>query len=448
MKTIYRKQLFQICLVVFCAVMPPAMPRARAAVLTPALVQSASHLNGPMDSPTCAAIFPTNNTAGNLIVVAVTVGSSASQDQPFVTDTQGNTYYPATPQVTWRTTGGGTSAQIFYAPNIRGGSNIVTMTEGAPGVNGAEDGAGNAFNVIIIHEYSGIALASPLDVSSVANGITDDGPAAISSGSATTSKDGELIFGYANIYRGNLSAGPGFTLRQSPDGASEDMVQTTAGPIAAVEIDSNLGSFFGMMMAAFRPEVTSPGLELPFQTNRPVIEQNPLAVANAAAELNAAATSTQTTLFTYTNRAALPADPWSFIGTNPNGTPRNTPATTEPGVILYAQTNATFGTVMRVPCDVGDLFGPINTTTNSLFRPLSTNWLSMRMSMSLAPTLDFQQGHVGVYQDDDNYIDVGLASNVGLGGEAITFVAETNGVPHHYWDHRVLVHRAAPRIRW
>ena len=45
----------------------------QAQVLVPAFVQFASQNNGGNDLPTCTATFPSNNTAGDLIVVAVTL---------------------------------------------------------------------------------------------------------------------------------------------------------------------------------------------------------------------------------------------------------------------------------------------------------------------------------------------------------------------------------------
>jgi hypothetical protein len=409
-------------------------PAAHAAAAVPTLVQSASSSSLMLDVPTCTAEFSSNNTAGHLIVVAVTIGAAGTDRQPTVTDIQGNTYYPATAQVTWKTSGGGTSSQLFYAANVRGGSNIVTMTQVAAGTNGALGGAGSAYNSISIHEYAGVALASPLDVSSAASGISTGSPFIFSSGSATSVVNGELIFGYGNDGGGSLSNGAGFAVRETACGVTEDAVQTTAGPVAATESESWSNMPGVMLMAAFRPVVPVSALELPFQANRSAMGQVALAITNTAVEPNAGATATQTILFTYANRAALVADGWNFIATRADGSARDTETTSGPGMISYAQNNGTFGTVMRVPCDVGDLYGADNTSTNSLFRNLSTNWVSMRQSFSLAATVNFQQAHLGIYQDDDNYVDVGLAFNSSLGGEAVTMVAETNGVPRHYYS--------------
>ena len=57
----------------------------------------------------------------------------------------------------------------------------------------------------------------------------------------------------------------------------------------------------------------------------------------------------------------------------------------------------------------------------------------MRVQLSLNPTVDVDQAHLSLYQDDNNYIGVGLAYNDSLGGEVVTMVTETNGQDTHFW---------------
>ena len=398
----------------------------RAQASGPTLVQSAGHDNGVIDAPFCTATFPSGNTAGNLIVVAVEIGGTAAAHPVTVNDTQGNTYYPATSLVTWQSGSGGSSAQIFYAPNIRGGPNTVTMTE----PNSGGTGAGNAFNQIAIHEYSGVSIASPLDVTAAAMGTTTSSPFTMSSGSATTAVNGELIFGYANALNATLTAGAGFTARQTTVGTSEDMVQTTAGPIAATAINSVNGTLYVMLMATFKPSSGSAnGPVLPPQGNQSINVSTTLTVTNTAAEANTNPVTTSTILFTYANRAALLADGWNFIATN-NGVARNTEIT-NPAVgpsVDYNQTNHP-GT-LRIPCDVGDLLGSANNTRNNLFRNLSTNWVSMRLALSFAPVTNYQQANLVLYQDDDNYVEVQFAYDSDLSsGQMVRIISEVNGQP-------------------
>ena len=131
--------------------------------------------------------------------------------------------------------------------------------------------------------------------------------------------------------------------------------------------------------------------------------------------------ATNTILFTYTNRAALLNDGWSYIATLPGGAQRNTEVTTG-NVVSYDQT--VHPGVLRIPCDQGDLWGSLNNTRNSLFRSLSTNWTSLRLQVTFSPTANGQQAQLAVYQDDDNYVEVGHAFN---GGELVALTREDGG---------------------
>jgi hypothetical protein len=121
------------------------------------------------------------------------------------------------------------------------------------------------------------------------------------------------------------------------------------------------------------------------------------------------------------------ADGWSFVATAPGGTSRNTEITNPANgaVISYDQT--AHPGILRIPCDTGDLCGSANSSRNSLFRTLPTNWLSLRLAFSLAPTVNFQQAQMGLYQDDDDYLETGVIYSSYLGGEANTMSLEQGG---------------------
>jgi hypothetical protein len=136
---------------------------------------------------------------------------------------------------------------ICYAANIKGGANTVTATfSGSSG-----------YRRLLIHEYQGIALSNPLDVTAknIANGTT--GSNAITSTAGVTTVSGDLIFGVVMDDSGNfgsITAGTGFTQRVSvnnKDAATEDLVQVTAGSIAATETFS-LADRYLAEMAAFK----------------------------------------------------------------------------------------------------------------------------------------------------------------------------------------------------
>ncbi len=145
--------------------------------------------------------------------------------------------------------------------------------------------------------------------------------------------------------------------------------------------------------------------------------------------------STNTILFTYSNRAALLADGWDFIGRTATGSPRNTETTvgTSPPDVAYVVTNASLGTVLRIPAGPGDLWGSANNSQNSLFRNLPTNWVSARLHLCFSPFQPFQQAYLGLYQDDDNYTDVGFAFEYPT-NPVIAMNLESNGVPRELGD--------------
>jgi hypothetical protein len=143
-------------------------------------------------------------------------------------------------------------------------------------------------------------------------------------------------------------------------------------------------------------------------------------------------TATNAYNFNYADRTALLADGWSFFTTNPDGSPRNSEITDTNigGVVAYAQTNDSLGIVTRIPCDVGYLYSSATTipdavqdvpplplanqTRNSLFRSLPTNWVSMQLTLSLALQQDYQNASLVLYQDDDNYVEIGFRFNSDL----------------------------------
>jgi hypothetical protein len=138
---------------------------------TPAYVQGATATSNTANSATVLA-FGSNVTAGNLLVIAVAwQGNSAVS----ATDSRGNAYSVATSAFDATN---GQSLAILYAANVATGPTTVTTTYG---------GASPTVQRLEIHEYSGIATASPLDVTAT---NSDDGLTVandITSGPATTS---------------------------------------------------------------------------------------------------------------------------------------------------------------------------------------------------------------------------------------------------------------------
>jgi glucose/arabinose dehydrogenase len=147
----------------------------------------------------------------------------------------------------------------------------------------------------------------------------------------------------------------------------------------------------------------------------------PSSATTYTATFQAAASGTRHYDFTYQDRASLLTAGWDFLARTATGATRNTEQTSG-ALVDYDQ--ATHPGVLRIPVDTGDLWVDWNNTRNSLFRDVPTNWTSLRLKLSFAPTQNYQQAGLVVYQDDDNYVQIARMYN---GGNKICFVRETGG---------------------
>jgi hypothetical protein len=185
---------------------------------------------------TVSVTFPRAQSAGDLNIVVVGSNDTSSSVQ-LVSDSAGNTYNLAIGP----TIGAALQQSIYYASNIVGGSNTVTVT-----FNQAA-----AFPDVRILEYSGVTT---LDVKAGATGNST----AANSGAATTTSAYELIFGADMVATVTKAAGSGFTSRiiTAPDGdIAEDKIVTTAGSNSATATLGSAGPWV-MQMVTFS---SSPG---------------------------------------------------------------------------------------------------------------------------------------------------------------------------------------------
>ena len=157
-----------------------------------------------------------------------------------VTDTRGNVYRKA---VQLNETVDKTTVAIFYAENIAGGANTVTVS----------DTLGGTLRFAIF-EYAGIAAANSLDAASSAQGTS----ASPSGGTATTTSNGDLVIGVVSTANPRtFTAGSGYVLQDSVPASPnsklfvQDRRQTTAGPISAGGT-LNSSDIWGAVVAAFR----------------------------------------------------------------------------------------------------------------------------------------------------------------------------------------------------
>ncbi len=175
-------------------------------------------------------------TAGNLNIVAVGWNDTTSTVNT-VTDTRGNTYTLAIGP----TSGTGVRQSIYYARNIAGGSNTVTVS-----FNQAA-----TFADVRVFEYSGLDTANPLDVTAGAAGTS----ASANSGSVTTTAANELIFGAGTTGGSfNNTGSPGFVVRvlTYPNAdIGEDKTVSSTGSYNAVATLFNSAAWV-MQVATFR----------------------------------------------------------------------------------------------------------------------------------------------------------------------------------------------------
>jgi hypothetical protein len=181
---------------------------------------------------TVALVYPGAQTIGDLNIVVVGWNDTTAIVQS-VKDSAGNNYSLAIGP----TSGTALRQSIYYAANIAGGSNAVTVTFTQAAV--APD--------VRILEYRGVTT---LDARAGASGSST----AAKSGAATTTGANELIFGANTVFTGNKSAGSGFRSRiiTSPDGdIAEDKVVTTTGSKSATAPLTSSGPWV-MQMVTFK----------------------------------------------------------------------------------------------------------------------------------------------------------------------------------------------------
>jgi hypothetical protein len=181
-------------------------------------------------------------------VVMVGWGDSTTHVKS-VTDKLGNTYRLGVgPTVL---TGQGSMA-MYYASNIAGGTNTVTI---------AFDAAAAGPDIRIL-EYSGIASSNPVDVTAAYTGNS----AVSSTNTVTTTNPMDLLVGGNTVQTATISPGANFTAREvtQPNySIAEDRVVPVAGHYSANAFLSGGGTWV-MQMIAFRaasnppPDTTPP----------------------------------------------------------------------------------------------------------------------------------------------------------------------------------------------
>lgn len=183
--------------------------------------------------------FANNTTAGNFIAVAIR-GSGSSSQVFTVSDSGGNTYHQA---FSVGLTASLETFAIFYAENIQGGPDKITVTQSVLGTL--------RFAIL---EYSGVATSNSLDATATAQGSS----ASPNSGNLTTTANGDLLL--ATIITknsGTYTAAGGYNIEETIEPApnakivAEDQLQNTAGTVSA-GVSLAASDIWGAGLAAFR----------------------------------------------------------------------------------------------------------------------------------------------------------------------------------------------------
>jgi hypothetical protein len=168
----------------------------------------------PGTASSWSASFPANTAAGDLILVAFDFDTNSTPSS--VTDSQGNTFIEVGSQLT---SPGGSRSRVYYAKNIKGGADTVTVSLSAS----------SGWIELYLTEYSGADPTNPIDAQAGSSG----NPGAVSSGSATTTTAGDVIYGYC-VGDFACTAGSGFTARSTFNAnLIEDMTAGNPGSYAA-----------------------------------------------------------------------------------------------------------------------------------------------------------------------------------------------------------------------
>src|SRR6266404_5869264 len=208
------------------------------------LVQHTSRDAGTTNTSTLAFVSP--NTAGNWIAVAIRAGSSSSQVFA-VSDSNANTYRRA---FQLGITASAFTFAIFYAENIKGGANTVSISDTVSG----------PFRFAIL-EYSGVATSNSLDVTAVTQGNSTSP----NSGSLSPTANGDLLLGAIVTQNpAAFTAGSGYTIEEFAPAEpntkliAEDQIQATAGLASAGALLAASDNW-GAGLAAFKAAVGAAG---------------------------------------------------------------------------------------------------------------------------------------------------------------------------------------------
>jgi uncharacterized protein YjdB len=213
----------------------PVEPRvptlAAATAATVGYVQGTATSNS---SKTIAVSLGAATTKGNLVVVGFDFASTTFSS---IGDNQGNAFTQVGTEVV---TPGGAKTRLYYARNVAGGPETITINLAGS----------TSYLEVYVMEYAGADPAIPLDVSAQKTGSSGS----VTSGTAATTSANDLLLAYC-VADNTCTAGSGFTARSTyHSNLVEDRTVTTAGSYAAT---GSASSGWAIIMAAFRPQAAA-----------------------------------------------------------------------------------------------------------------------------------------------------------------------------------------------
>lgn len=183
---------------------------------------------------TSNATFASNITAGNTLIVQVGFKETSAVLYRNVTisDTLGNTFTQFGTRSAVLNSGGTSGIVGWYATNISGGANTVSLVGSCSAIA--------IFN-IVAYEYSGINTATPLDIAGSSAGAGDVGGKMIT-GTITTTNASDLLF--ASIISED-SAGGGSAVTGWGHTGTTQITNTNPVMLTADQLVSSTGNYAG-----------------------------------------------------------------------------------------------------------------------------------------------------------------------------------------------------------
>ena len=210
-------------------------------------VQGKSFFNGSSQTSPINVTFDSNVTAGNLLIASI--------------------YTPHTTDVYNTPTGNSNTFEVGQGACIRSGQAngngsiktwyVKSATAGATTIQFSWTGGASSWTIAWIQEDSGHNATASSDVTSCNNG---SGSTSVDSGSAATSENNELIYGWGDAFDGFTAVGSGFTERYRANGAlAEDRILATAGSTSATATQGGTDGWI-FHMVTFKPAAAATGL--------------------------------------------------------------------------------------------------------------------------------------------------------------------------------------------